>query len=276
MKIQLALMSIALASFCAQESTGATIVLNAIQQTWISPTGTNSYSTTPRGNDTTINVRTGSSSGTASTGSARMYGVLEFDLSSVPGLITNAFMQLYMDPGQSNQGTRSQTANFIPLQNPAYTGGPPGPSPGGDFDQNTLTYATYVSSGSWAATDFPANQFGTFTFTGPVTVSAYSQSAGPDPGDLNYINGVATSSLPHLGLLLNGNATTTGSSQTRHDWSNGNNATDGGVAHPPQLVVEYTEVPEPSVALLSAIAMAGAVVFRFGKRKIARSDFNRS
>jgi len=267
MKIRLTLICFVAASIIAHECLAATITLNANQQTWISPTNSGSYRTTPRGTDTTINVRGGSASTSASTGSARMLGIVEFDLSQVPGSITSAYLQLYMDPGAGNQGTATQTANFIPLQNPAYAGGPAGPSPGGDIDTSTLTYATYAAAGSYGPTDFAASQFGTIAFTGPVAVSAYTQSASTDATDLAYLQGVQGSSLPHLGLLLANFNTTTGSSQTRHDWSNGNTATDGGVAHPPQLIVEYTVVPEPAAFTLAIFVVGMVAQVRRRSRK---------
>lgn len=252
MKTLLRFTCITIVSLWVSESFGATITLDATQQTWISPTNSSSYRTTPRGNDTTINVRSGGTSTSTATSSVRMYGVLEFDLSLVPGTITNAYLQLYMDPGQGNAGTVTQTLNFIPLQNPAYAGGPSGPTSGGDINQNTLTYAIYSAAGSYGPTDFGASQFGTISFTGAVPVSAYTQSLSTDATDLNYITGVQGSSLPHLGVLLVSNSNTAG---TKHDWSNGNNATDGGVAHPPQLVVEYSTVPEPSTFALATLVL---------------------
>ena len=73
----------------------ATFTLDAIQDTWISPTNTSSFRTTPR-NGELLDVKSGSNSTSASTTNSKRYGVVEFDLSGVTSQIIGATLQLYM------------------------------------------------------------------------------------------------------------------------------------------------------------------------------------
>lgn len=72
-----------LTTFFASQTQGATITLDAIQDTWISPTNTSAFRTTPR-NGNLLDIKSGSNSTGASTTSSKRYGVVEFDLSGVP------------------------------------------------------------------------------------------------------------------------------------------------------------------------------------------------
>src|SRR5262245_11394955 len=75
------------------DTRAATIVLDAIQDTWVSHNTT--LNTTPHNNQL-LEVRGGSN--TANSTTTKRYSVIEFDLSGITDEITGVTLQLYMLP----------------------------------------------------------------------------------------------------------------------------------------------------------------------------------
>jgi len=260
----------------ATTSYGATITLNAAVDTWVAYGSGGSYSTTPRGTDTTINIRAGSTASNATTSTMRMLGVLEFDLGQLPAnaTISDAHVQLFMPYAPAtgnNQGNGIDKARLIQLSGNSINGNPAlsfGPA---DIDPNTLTYKTTTgtfgysdnptTATSFQATDFITESFGWYNYaTTAIPQSAYAASAGPSANDLAYIQGVYNDSWKKLGVMIDPQSgTTSGSSRDIHFWSSSRDDTVGNLG--PQLVVTYT-VPEPSCLML----LAGSI-FLFPRRQ---------
>ena len=234
MRILLGISCLAFAMIFASASYGATITLNAEEDTWITP----KTATANHENDS-VSAQSGSSSTT----NGRRYGVLQFDLSSVPGTITGASLQLYYHSG-INKGTITQVASVIPITQ--------------DINTATLTFSIYtdaVNRPDLGNSDAPFDSLGTFTFTGPVPTDAYYNDANfgnwGDAHDAAFLESQRVSAYPHVGILLNVNSSAAGSTQTGHDWA------DLESGNPAQLMIQYTPAPEPSSIVLCAIGLVG-------------------
>jgi len=269
----------------AAVSHGTTITLNAAADTWVAYGSGGSYSTTTRETDTTINVRAGSTSATATTSSMRMMGVLEFDLSALPAgaTITDAHVQMFMPAapgGSGNSGTGIDKARLIQLSANAINGNAGldwGPT---DIDPSNLTYKTsgathgysdYTSTGAdtLQAKDFLTESFGWYNYATTLTPqNTYVASAGPSANDLAYIQGVYNDSWKKLGVVLDPQSgTTSGSSRDIHFWSSSRDLDpDTSAPRFPQLVVTYS-VPEPSSFVLMAASILSGVTLLARRRR---------
>ena len=235
-----ALLTAIFAMLSAGQTNGATIVLDAIQDTWISPTNTSALRTTPR-NGELLDVKSGSNSTGASTTNSKRYGVVEFDLSGITDTIIGATLQLYMLDGTAsaqNTGLLVATARLIPLT--------------AHIDEATLTFDIYATRADMGAVDLALTSLGTFNFsgTGAVTTGVYTQGTAGSASDAAMVETQRNSTSKLVGFVLSSASTSVG---TWHQWS------DREHNFAPQLILET--VPEPSTAafLILASAVAGVV-----------------
>jgi hypothetical protein len=234
-----------LAAVFATQLPAATITLDAIQDTWISPTNTSSFRTTPR-NGELLDVKSGSNSTSASTSSTRRYGLVEFDLSSVPDTIIGAKLQLYMLDGTSgsfNTGTNTAISRLAPLA--------------AHIDEATMTFDIYGSRADAGAGDLALNSLGTFTFggTGAVTTGVYIDSADGSPSDAALVEAQRNTAAKLVGFTLSPSTTSSG---TWHQWS------DHEHGFAARLVL--TTVPEPAAILFAFMAALGTVILRIRRK----------
>lgn len=236
-----ALVAAILTTLSAAQSDGATITLDAIQDTWISPTTNTSFRTTPR-NGELLDVKSGSNSTTASTTNSKRYGIVEFDLSGVTDTIIGATLQLHMLDGTAsaqNTGLLVATARLIPLT--------------AHIDETTLTFDIYATRADLGAVDLALTSLGTFNFTGTgaATTGAYTQSTAGSASDAAMVEAQRNTASKLVGFVLSSASTTVG---TWHQWSD----REHGFA--PQLILET--VPEPSTAVFVILASAVAGLVR--------------
>jgi hypothetical protein len=220
--------------FLVADARAATIILDAIQDTWVSQ---NTTLNTTGHNNLLLEVRGGSNSSTSSTTTKR-YTVIEFDLSGVTDEITGATLQLYMLPdtaSAANAGTTTTIAVAYPLTS--------------HIDEETLSWSganPLTTRADMGPAEVAMSNLGRFTYsgTGAVTTGQYYAGDAGSAGDVTFVEGRRNSAEKLIGFLLNPNST---NSAIWHQWSDH----ESGFA--PQLVL--TTVPEPSCLLIACVAI---------------------
>lgn len=236
-----ALSAVLFAVLTVSQAYGATVTLDAIQDTWISPTNTSSFRTTPR-NGELIDVKSGSNSTSATTANSKRYGVVEFDLSSVTAPIIGATLQLYMldgTPSSQNTGLLTMTTRLIPLA--------------AHIDEATLTFDVYAARPDLGAADLALTSLGTFSFTGTgaVPTGVYTPGAAGSASDAALLETQRNTPAQLVGFVLTSASTSVG---TWHQWS------DREHNFAPQLILET--VPEPTTACMAIAAGLGLALVR--------------
>lgn len=138
-----------------------------------------------------------------------------------------------------NTGLLVATARLIPLTE--------------HIDEDTLTFAIYVTRPDLGAADLALDSLGTFHFsgTGAVTTGVYTQGTAGSASDAAMVETQRTTAAKLVGFVLSSQSTSLG---TWHQWS------DREHTFAPQLILET--VPEPATACLALTAGFGLTLLR--------------